>query len=112
MKEWQSFLLVFAMAAFIAVYTGRNSLASFVWQKYRTPQVAVFLDRVMAVWTNAGAGMRVMVMERTMAATINVNVFMVVSCIRVNYSIRTVCVQYTIFNLQMQHQTIVGKHIM
>jgi len=45
MKQWQSFLLVFAMVAFIVVYAGRDSLASFVWQKYRAPQVAVLLDR-------------------------------------------------------------------
>ena len=45
MKRWQGFLLVFAMVAFIAVYAGRDSLASFVWQKYRAPQVAILLDR-------------------------------------------------------------------
>ena len=45
MKQWQSFLLVFAMVAFIVVYAGRDSLASFVWQKYRAPQVAVLFDR-------------------------------------------------------------------
>ena len=45
MKQWQSFLLVFAMVAFIVVYAGRDSLSSFVLQKYRAPQVAVLLDR-------------------------------------------------------------------
>ena len=45
MKQWQSFLLVFAMVAFIVVYAGRDSLASFVWQKYHAPQVAVLFDR-------------------------------------------------------------------
>jgi len=45
MKQRQSFLLVFVIIVFVSIYLGRDSLASFVWQKYRAPQVAVFLDR-------------------------------------------------------------------
>lgn len=45
MKRWQSFLFVLAMVVFVSIYTGRDSLASFVWQKYRLPQVAILFDR-------------------------------------------------------------------
>ena len=45
MKRWQSFLLVSVLVALVAIYLGRDLLASFVWQKYRTPQVAILLDR-------------------------------------------------------------------
>lgn len=44
MRQRQSFLLVSVLVTFISVYVGRDSLASFAWQKYRLPQVAVFLD--------------------------------------------------------------------
>ncbi|OHA90492.1 MAG: hypothetical protein A2665_02705 [Candidatus Zambryskibacteria bacterium RIFCSPHIGHO2_01_FULL_46_30] len=45
MKEWQSFLLVSVLVVFVSIYAGRDALASFVWQKYRAPQVAILLDR-------------------------------------------------------------------
>jgi len=45
MKQWQSFLLVFLVIIFVSIYAGRDSLAAFVWQKYRSPQIAILLDR-------------------------------------------------------------------
>ena len=45
MKRWQSFLLVFVIIVSVSIYAGRDSLASFVWQKYRSPQIAILLDR-------------------------------------------------------------------
>ncbi|MDP3948798.1 MAG: hypothetical protein Q8Q17_02515 [bacterium] len=45
MKQWQSFLLVFVMVVFVSIYTGRDSLASFVWQEYRNADAALLLDQ-------------------------------------------------------------------
>ena len=45
MKQWQSFLLVFVLVAFVSIYTGRDSLAFFAWQKYGWADAALVLNR-------------------------------------------------------------------
>src|SRR3989344_7320430 len=45
MKQWQNFLLVSVLVVFVSIYTGRDSLASFVWQKYGWADAALALNR-------------------------------------------------------------------
>ncbi|MEX2013756.1 MAG: tetratricopeptide repeat protein [Parcubacteria group bacterium] len=43
MKPWQSFLIVIIVIVGASVYLGRDTLASVLWQKYRSPQLAILL---------------------------------------------------------------------
>lgn len=36
---------MFVLVIFVSIYAGRDALASFVWQRYRLPQVAIMFDR-------------------------------------------------------------------